>query len=190
MRPIERSEILQLGEYERIREPFRNRVIGEKRRRRVAIGEHLSAIFENRDTVMLQIQEMLRTERITTEPAIMHEIETYNDLLPKSGQLSITLFVEVPERETRERLLRDLAGLEDSVALEVAGTRVRATGKREGAEPGRTTAVHYLKFDLPAPAIERLRAGAEVALLVEHPHYQARTTLPPETRAALVEDLA
>ena len=191
MQPIQRSEILTLGDYEQIRERFRARVIGEKRRRRVAIGEHLSAVFENRDTVMLQIQEMLRTERITSEPGILHEIETYNDLLPGPAQLSMTLFVEVPERETRERLLRDLTGLEDQVALEVAGgPPIRAAGKREGAQPDRTTAVHYLKFDQPAEAVAKLRGGAEVALLVTHQSYQARAALPPETRAALAEDLA
>ena len=189
MQPIVRSEILPLGEYEQIRERFRARVIGEKRRRRVALGDHLSAVFENRDTVMLQIQEMLRTERITNEAGILHEIETYNDLLPGPRQLSMTLFVEVPDRETRERLLRDLAGLEDTVALDVDGTAIRATGKREGAVADRTTAVHYLKLDLPADAVTRLRSGAAVTLRVEHPRYQAAATLPPETRAALVEDL-
>jgi hypothetical protein len=190
MRPVERSEILPLGDYESIRDRFRTRVIAEKSRRRVIIGEDLSLVFENRDTVMLQIQEMLRTERITSEPGIRHEIETYNELLPKDGQLSVTLFVQVPERERRERLLRELAGLEDAVSIEVAGTRVPAHGKREGAEPDRTTAVHYLKFDLPPPAVEQLRAGAEVAVVVEHPRYQARAALSAETRAALAEDMA
>src|SRR5690349_24506610 len=99
MRPIERSEVLPIGEYEAIRERFRARVITEKRPRRVRIGEHLSAVFENRDSVMLQIQEMLRTERITSEHAVMHEIETYNDLIPGSDELSVTLFVEIPSKE-------------------------------------------------------------------------------------------
>ena len=190
MQPIGRSEILPLGEYEQIRERFRARVIGEKRRRRVALGEHLSAVFENRDTVMLQIQEMLRTERITNEAGILHEIETYNDLLPGQGQLSMTLFVEVADRETRERLLRELAGLEEKVVLDIDGIASHATGKREGAEAERTTAVHYLKFELPDDAAARLRSGAAVTLRVEHARYQAAATLPSETRAALAEDLA
>jgi hypothetical protein len=189
MQAIERSEILPLGEYERIRERFRARVIEDKRRRRVAVGEHISVVFENRDTVMMQIQEMLRTERITSEPGILHEIETYNELLPGDNQLSVTLFVEIPDKETRERMLRELAGLEDSVALEVAGTLARASGKRQGAEPDRTTAVHYLKIDLPEAAVDQMKAGAEVALLVDHPRYSARAVLPPETRASLAADL-
>src|SRR5689334_6801955 len=108
MRPIERSEILGLGPYEQIRDRFRARVIDEKKARRVALGEHLTVVFENRDTVLLQIQEMLRTERITTESAIAHEIETYNELVPAEGELSVTLFVEIPDKETRDRLLVEL----------------------------------------------------------------------------------
>src|SRR5688572_24580768 len=117
MRPIDRSEILPIGEYETIRERFRARVIAEKRPRRVRIGEHLSAVFENRDSVMLQIQEMLRTERITSEPGILHEIETYNELLPGKDELSLTLFVEIPAKELRDKMLVELAGLEDHVSL-------------------------------------------------------------------------
>src|SRR5689334_19561323 len=112
MQPVTRSEILPIGEYEMIRERFRARVIAEKRPRRVRIGEHLSAIFENRDSVMLQIQEMLRTERITSEPAILHEIETYNELLPRKDELSLTLFVEIPAKDLREQMLVELAGLD------------------------------------------------------------------------------
>jgi hypothetical protein len=190
MRPIERSEILPLGEYERVREHFRGRVIADKRRRRLAIGEHLSVLFENRDSVMLQIQEMLRTERITSEPGILHEIETYNDLLPAPGQLSLTLFVQIPDRELRERFLRDLVGLEESLALEVGGKKVMATGKRQGAEADRTTAVHYLKFDVPAEMAAALKAGAEAFLAVEHPRYRERSAVPADVRAEILGDLS
>src|SRR4051812_6549302 len=107
MRPIDRNEILAIGEYELIRDRFRSRVIEEKRPRRVRIGEHLTMIFENRDSVLLQIQEMLRTERITTESGILHEIETYNELIPGEGQLSVTLFVEIPDRALRDQMLVD-----------------------------------------------------------------------------------
>src|SRR5262249_21994711 len=154
----------------------------EKRVRRVALGEHLTAVFENRDTVLLQIQEMLRTERITTESAILHEIETYNDLIPARGQLSVTLFVEIAERELRERMLLELAGLEDALALEIDGVPSPLRGKREGALPDRTTAVHYLKVELSAEAQAGIRSGqAAVALVAAHPRYAARAELPPGT---------
>jgi hypothetical protein len=190
MQPIDRSEILPLGEYEKIREHFRARVMDEKRARRVHLGPHITAVFENRDTVMLQIQEMLRTERITAEPAIRHEITTYNELVPGERQVSMTLFVEIPEREARDRMLVDLAGLEDAVALEIAGIPHKFTGKREGAEPGRTTAVHYLKCDLTDDAVASLKQGAAgVALVVSHPNYAARADLGPMTVRKLAEEL-
>jgi hypothetical protein len=191
MRPIDRSEILPIGEYEAIRERFRARVIEEKRPRRLRLGDHMSAIFENRDSVMLQIQEMLRTERITSEPGIAHEIETYNDLLPGKDELSLTLFVEIPEKEVREKMLTDLAGLEDHVGVEVDGAQLRAGGKRVGAEAGRTTAVHYLKVPLGAEAAEKLRSrrAASVAVFVDHPRYSARVALGPATLVKLAEDV-
>ena len=191
MKHIDKSEILGLGEYEQIRGRFRARVIEEKRARRVALGDHFSAVFENRDTVLLQIQEMLRTERITTDSAVAHEIETYNDLLPGPDQLSLTFFVEVPDKAERDRMLVELAGLEDSIGLEVDGELQRAAGKREGAVPDRTTAVHYLKIGLTPAAAEKLRKrSAKAALVVDHPRGRARAELGPETLARLADDLA
>lgn len=191
MRPIERSEVLPIGDYESIRDRFRARVIQEKRARRVAVGEHVSAVFENRDSVMLQIQEMLRTERITSEPAIAHEIETYNDLLPGEGQLSLTVFVEIANRELRERMLVDLAGLEGTIALDVDGELFPATGAPSvGAVPGRTTAVHYLKVTPSKEAAAKLRArAARAALVIAHPRYEARAELGRATLEQLVNDL-
>src|SRR5262245_40878138 len=191
MHPIRRSEILPIGEYTKIREPFRSRVIEGKRPRRVRLGEHMSAVFENRDSVRFQIQEMLRTERITSEPGILHEIETYNELLPGPGELSLTFFVDTPDRALRDRMLVELAGLEDSIGLEVDGQFLPAKGKRVGALPDRTTAVHYLKISLPHGAQARIRAGtASAALVVSHPKYSARAVLDHVTLRKLAEDLA
>ena len=91
MRPIQRNEVLPLGVYEGIRPHFRARVIEEKKARRFSLGPHISGVFENRDTVLLQIQEMLRTERITREDAILHEIETYNELIPSGAEVSMRM---------------------------------------------------------------------------------------------------
>src|ERR1700691_6669087 len=146
MQIIQRNEILPIGDYEAVRPRFRARVLEEKKPRRVPVGEHMTALFENRDSVLLQIQEMLRTERITAEPAIAHEIETYNDLVPGPGQLSLTVFVEIADKPTRDRMLVELAGLEDTIEIEVDGRRFPARGpKPDGFVEGRTTAVHYLK---------------------------------------------
>jgi hypothetical protein len=121
MKPIARSEVMGLADYEAIRDRFRARVIQEKRERRVALGPHASCLFENRDTVLLQIQEMLRTERITREAAILHEIETYNELVPKAHELSATILIEIEEKEIRERFLVDAHGMR--VAHRVRGAR-------------------------------------------------------------------
>ena len=192
MRPIERNEILPIGEYEAIRPHFRARIIEEKRPRRVKVGEHLSAVFENRDSVLLQIQEMLRTERITSEPAIAYEIETYNDLIPGEAELSLTLFVEIPERELRDRMLVELAGFEETIGLEVDGALFPVRGKRpDGYVEGRTTAIHYLKVRLSPEAIASIKAGkAKAEIVVEHPRHTVRAELGRATVAKLAEDLA
>jgi uncharacterized protein DUF3501 len=182
MRPIE---------YEGIRLRFRDRVIAEKRPRRVKLGEDMSAVFENRDSVLLQIQEMIRTERITSEAAIQHEIDTYNELLPSKGELSVTLFVEIPDRERRERMLVALKGLEQCVSLEVNGLLVPAKSSPKGVMDDRTTAVHYFKLHLPEAAEAAIRdKSASLALRVDHPKYEVRAELGGATIAKLAEDLA
>lgn len=193
MQKVARGEVLPIAEYEQLRPHFRARIIAEKKPRRVAVGEHISMVFENHDTVLYQIQEMLRTERITQEAGVLHEIHTYNDLIPGAGQLSFTLFVEIPDAALRERMLVELEGLERTVALEVDGQKFAAFGDFAGVLPGRTTAVHYLKFDLSsAPAaLERMRnRTAKAALVVGHAKHPASTELSPATLASLAEDLA
>jgi hypothetical protein len=192
MRTIDRSEILPLGDYEAIRPHFRARIIEEKRPRRVRLGEHLAVTFENRDTVLLQIQEMLRTERITAEPAIAHEITTYNDLVPGDDQLSLTLWVEIPDKPLRDRLLVELAGLEDTVRLEVDGKSFEVKGPRpDGFMEGRTTAVHYLKAQLSPEAAASIKSGkAAAAIVIEHAGHPLRVELGRATLAKLAEDLS
>jgi hypothetical protein len=191
MQPIQRNEILGIGDYEGIRERFRARVIAEKRARRVAIGEHLSGTFENRDTVLLQIQEMLRTERITSESGVAHELETYNALLPNAAQLSMTLFVEIPERALRDEMLVSLAGLERHVAIKIGAEVFRAQGAREDAREDRTTAVHYFKFDLSESAVHALRdRSAAASIVIDHPKYAVEVALSPATVRALADDFA
>lgn len=193
MQKVTRGEVMGIADYEQVRPHFRARIIAEKKPRRLAVGEHISVVFENHDTVLYQIQEMLRTERITSEAGIQHEIETYNDLIPGPGQLSFTMFVEIPDAALRQRMLVELEGLERSVALEVDGEKLAAFGDFAGVLPGRTTAVHYLKFDLSAApgALERMRnKSAKAALVIAHPKHPARTELSAVTLEKLAEDLA
>jgi len=199
MKPIERGELLGLAEYEAIRDHFRTRIIAEKKARRVALGPNASCVFENRDTALMQIQEMLRTERITREAAILHEIETYNQLVPGDHELSATVLIEIDEKADRETFLFEAKGLDRAFALVVDGTRCHGKHDEARESPDRTTAVHYLKFPLEAAAESALRAvlaktrkpgDVTVELVVEHPRYTARTTLPASLVQSLAEDLA
>ena len=199
MKPIERGEVLGLAEYEAVRDRFRARVIDEKKRRRVRLGPQASCVFENRDTMLLQIQEMLRTERITREGAILHEIETYNQLVPGDRELSATVLVEIDEKAERERFLVEAKGLDRSFSLVVDGERCPGMHDAAREHPDRTTAVHYLKFPLTAAADRALRdvlekkrqaSAVTVEIVAEHARYSARAKLPPEAVASIAEDLA
>jgi hypothetical protein len=194
MKKVERNELLGLAEYEQIRSQFLARIIGEKKTRRLLVCDEISAVFENHDTALFQIQEMLRTERITKEAAILHEVETYNDLVPGDAELSATMFVEIPDAATRERRLVELAGLEGKIALEVLGTKIAAHNETRGVLPDRTTAVHYLKFplgdELAARLAERGKSAAgALFFLLEHPGLTVRKEVPLATVQSLIEDL-
>lgn len=198
MKPIERGEVLGLADYEMIRDRFRARVIEEKKARRVKLGDHASCVFENRDTVLMQIQEMLRTERITREASVLHEIETYNELVPKEHELSATIMIEIDDKDARERFLALAAGLEKAFAVVIAGAKCPGRVTEDRTHEERTTAVHYVKFDLVADAESALRGVLEkktraqdlvVELVSTHPRYTASTRLPASLVQSLAEDL-
>jgi hypothetical protein len=194
MKKVARDELLGLGAYEEIRDRFRARVIAEKKVRRFVPSPELSIVFENHDTVLFQIQEMLRTERITAEPGIRHELDTYNDLVPGPGELSATMFVEIADRDLRDRRLVELAGIEKAVSLYIGGMAIPARAEMRGELTDRTTTVHYLKFTLGPAGAERLIAAAaaganDVLFDVDHPKLAARAPIPPEVLRALAGDL-
>src|SRR6516225_6933883 len=126
MKLVERGEILGLAEYEAVRERFRARVIAEKKLRRVQLGARATAVFENHDTMLLQIQEMLRTERITRPAAVQHEIDTYNELVPGPDELSCTLMIEIVDKAERDAFLQSVLGFEKHVWLVAGGQRIPA----------------------------------------------------------------
>jgi hypothetical protein len=190
MKKVSRDELLELGPYEQIRERFRARVIAEKKARRFFPAPELAVLFENHDSVLFQIQEMLRTERITAEPGILHELETYNELIPGEGEVSVTVFVEIADRETRERRLVELAGLERAIFFEIDGQATPAHGEARGTLADRTTAVHYLKFAVGAARLARLAVAPESAFfVVRHAALDVRAALPAAAVQALIADL-
>ncbi|HMJ15054.1 MAG TPA: DUF3501 family protein [Polyangiaceae bacterium] len=191
MKRVERGELLGLAAYEQIRERFRARIIQAKRARRMPLGPNMTVLFENRDTVLFQIQEMLRTERISVEAQIQHELETYNQLVPGADELSATVFIEYPEREERERMLQALAGVETRFYVDVNGERASGVGPKRGDREDRATAVHYLKFPLSDAQSAALRRGSgRAAIGVDHAVYSVEAELSPATLASLREDFA
>jgi hypothetical protein len=190
MKLVQRSEILELGEYETIRERFRARVIQEKKARRIMVGPNLTVLFENHDTVLLQIQEMLRTERITRVSAVQHEIDTYNALLGGAGELGATVMIEVADPTERSEFLVRAKGIERHLVLVVGDVAVRATWDAARALSDMASAVMYVKFLLPEPALATLRSGnALLAFVVDHPEVQLRAAIAPAVAASLAEDV-
>lgn len=192
MEPIRRADIKALPEYEPVRESSRREVIALKKSRRVSIGECVSLVFENRRTVTHQIEEMMRAEHIYDEAQILHEIETYNKLIPGNNELSATVFIEVVDPHAIKPTLDRLRGLDDgrSLALRIDGVPpIYAVFEAGHSNEEKISAVHYIRFSLDAAAQRALRDGAAAALAITHPRYQAETPLSEETRLQLLSDL-
>ena len=191
MTPVVRDELLSLGAYEEIREHFRARVIALKQNRRISLGNHLTLVFENRDTVLFQIQEMLRTERITDEHAIAHELATYNELMPDTGDLSATLFIEYEDKQERARMLSELTALRHRLALHIGKRAVLARFLTQpGEEEDRIPAVCYIRFALgldAATEMSDITVSAKLRSTV--PAYTIETPLPRSLRIELARDL-
>jgi hypothetical protein len=191
MEPVKRNEVLGLGDYEAIRPHFRARVIEEKKARRFSVGPHATVVLENHDTVLLQIQEMLRTERITKEAAIQHEIDVYNELVPKNGELSFTLMFEISDKEEREAFLFRAKDVEKNMELLVDGFEFPIEWDKTRESPDRTSAVHYLKVKLGEQAVVALRRGmARAGFVIDHDAYRHTAPLPQTVLASIAEDLA
>jgi hypothetical protein len=192
MKKVERNELLALAAYEEIRPHFRARMIEAKKLRRIALGANMSLVFENHDTMLLQVQEMLRTERITDEAAIAHELETYNELVPPPGSLSGTLFIEYDEAKERATMLERLATVRDQIHITIGDARITAKfATHFGEEMHRLPAVNYLSFEIGAANTAKLRdASVPVRFEVTHPDYTVAVDVPRELRAELIKDLA
>ena len=193
MKLLETREILNLVEYEKIREARRDEIIELKRPRRVQVGRYLTFVFENRETMWFQIQEMVRAERLVDEAKIAEEVEVYNGLLPRAGELSATMLIEIVDASQIKPVLDKLLGIDtrDYVRMTV-GPHVIVGDFEAGhsdEERGKLSAVHFVRFALP-PEARRIFATAEVALVVEHPNERARTVLSAEARRSLLRDLA
>ncbi len=187
------ADLMSLEQYARERDAFRARVIAHKRARTIAIGPNMTWVFEDRLTIQYQVQEMLRIERIFEPAGIGEELDAYNPLIPDGGNWKATLMIEFPDPAERAAALVRLRGVEDRCYV-VAGDCERAFAiadedlERENAQ--KTSAVHWLRFELPAAMRSAVRAGGRVCAGVDHPHYRHEATLTEATVAALARDLA
>ena len=192
-RKLTLDDIADLRAYERERESFRAHVMEVKRRRRVAIGTLMTIMFENRDTMRLQIQEMIRVEKTMTDEGVAEELRAYNPMIPEPGQVCATLFLELTSDAQVREWLPKLAGLERSISLELAdGTRI--PGEIDAAHAAGltrddvTAAVHYLTFNFTSEQIETFRNGP-VSVVCNQPNYLEAAALTDSTKAELLADL-
>ena len=190
---ITRDSLMTLEAYAKFRKAEKPSIVAHRRLRSVRLGEHLNLQFEDERSIRYQIQEMLRIEKIFEEEGIQGEIDAYAPLVPDGGNWKATLLIEYPDPNERKRELARLIGVEDRLFIEVEGQpRVYAIADedldRENAE--KTSAVHFVRFELTPAMRQAVKAGAGVKLGCDHNHYPAHAQIAPETLASLAADLA
>jgi len=194
MTQIARDSLLSLEAYAKARKDFRAGVIEHKKNRTLRLGEHVTLLFEDELTIRYQVQEMLRIERIFEDEGIQQELDAYNPLIPDGSNWKATMLIEYTDVEERQCMLAQLKGIETGVWLQVEGCdRVSAIAdedlERETEE--KTSAVHFLRFELTAEMRKALQYGVGLAAGIDHPAYQVcLDPVPANSRAALAEDLA
>ena len=192
MQKLSRSSLMTLETYAKARKDFRAKVLAHKKNRTVHLGEHVTLIFEDQLTIQYQVQEMLRIEKIFEEDGIQQEIDAYAPLVPDGSNWKATMMIEYPDINERKRELGRLIGVEDRMFVEVEGhPRVYAIADedldRENDE--KTSAVHFLRFELTPAMRGAVKAGAAVKLGCDHTNYPAHMSVAPETLASLAGDL-
>ncbi|HUY64891.1 MAG TPA: DUF3501 family protein [Acidimicrobiales bacterium] len=200
-RALRLEDIEDIRQYERSRDEFRRRIIELKARRRVAVGPFVTLLFENRDTIRFQVQEMARVERMVSDEQIQGELDVYNPLIPGPGELSATLFVELTDEPSLRQWLPKLVGIERAVELHLGDGEERSNSatdvvscipeqahEEQLTRADVTSSVHYIRFVLTPAQVQRF-ADERVTLAVAHPSYRETTVLTSPTRAELLGDL-
>ncbi len=193
MQKLAVSDLMSLERYSRERPDFRTRVIAHKRNRQLNVGPNTMWLFEDRLTVQYQVQEMLRTERIFEAEGIAEELAAYNPLIPDGSNWKVTFLIEYTDPEVRRVQLEKLRGVEDRCWVQVSGfERVFAIADEdmERENEVKTSAVHFLRFELSAAMSAKLKGGAALSVGIDHPEYQHQISPAPDNvRAALIADL-
>lgn len=192
MKQLTRDDLFSLEKYAAIKTDFRARVMEHKKNRRVAIGEHATLYFEDKLTMQYQVQEMLRLERIFEADGIQDELDVYNPLIPDGSNWKATFMVEYDDVEERKKALARLIGIENSVWVKVGSfDRVFAIANEDldRSEPDKTSAVHFMRFELTHEMAAAAKQGATVKAGIDHPAYREETELPALKRESLAGDL-
>lgn len=194
MPKIQPDSLMTLEAYARNRKEFRAKVMAHKKDRSVALGDHVTLVFEDELTIRYQVQEMLRIERIFEQEGIEGELEAYNPLVPDGRNFKATMMIEYPDVDERKHALARLKGIEDRVWVQVEGCeKVHAIADEDldRSTEEKTSAVHFLRFELTDEMAASLKYGVGLGIGVDHPEYGAEVAaLPSNIRNSLVNDLA
>jgi hypothetical protein len=193
MPKITRDSLMTLEAYARARNDMRTQLMAHKQIRMVRLGDHVSLIFEDETTMRYQIQEMLRAEKIFEEDGIQDELDAYNPLIPDGGNWKATMMIQYPDEAERRVRLTQLRGIEDRAYVQVAGLdRIYALADEDmdRSNDEKTSAVHFLRFELSPAMIGAVKSGAAILIGIDLPAYTVdASAVKPETRASLAEDL-
>ena len=193
MQKLTRDDLYSLEKYSTVRSEFRDKVLEHKRDRRIELGTNAALYFEDRLTMQYQVQEMLRIERIFEAEGINDELEAYNPLIPDGTNWKATFMVEFPDAEERRAMLGQLVDIENKVFVQVGDfDKVYAIADEdlERADETKTSAVHFMRFELPAEQVEALKGGAALAAGIDHPNYQVEISpVANNIRMSLLGDL-
>jgi hypothetical protein len=194
MQKIASNDLMTLEQYAKARNDIRARTMAHKKDRHVQIGRNATLYFEDRLTMLYQVQEMLRAERIFEDDGIQDELDAYNPLIPDGSNWKATFMIEFPDIEERQAALEKMIGIEDKVWIQVADfSKVHAIADEdlERETGGKTSSVHFLRFELTADMIKAVKSGAALGMGIDHPVYRYSVMPVPEgTRISLANDLA
>lgn len=188
MKPVMLEDILDLREYERRRKDERRRLMEMKARRRIPVGDKVTLLFENRETVWYQVQEIVRAERLIDDAAVQDELDSYNALVPGANEIKATLFIEIDNDEELKKWLPRLPGIENSTYLEAGGEKYFAEGEEGRSREDYTSTVHYLTWRLDERSLDALYAASDVALGIAHQNYEERVILDKQLAGELVSE--
>jgi len=191
MNEVVLSEILDIAQYEKARDEIRRRVIELKKNRRLQVGPMVTFVFENHDTMLFQIQEMMRAERIVNDDAIQHEIDTYNQLLPDENELAATMLIELPDAARIREEITKLHGVNtgETTYVRIGDERLPGVFDAGQSDDRRVSAVQYVRFRFNDAQREAFKTGVTPArLVINHPNYHHETLITGAVRGELAED--